>query len=311
MRRYILKRVLILIPLIFLVSFIVFTMMDLAPGDPVIALVGEHMTEEQIEAKREELGLNDSLLVRYARYMKGVFRGDFGRSLYGDKVVLDEYLHRLPYTVSLAVVSIIITLVIALPLGILAAVKQNTWIDAIASGVAIIGLSVPGFWLGLMLIILFAVKLHWLPTSGADRGFLSYILPAVSLAVANASLLTRMTRSSMLDTIRQDYLRTVRAKGLDEKGTILKHALRNALVPIVTIAGSQFSGLLGGAIVVENVFAWPGIGTLTLTAIRQHDVTAATGYAVLTTVFTSVTLLLIDILYAYIDPRIKAQYSGK
>lgn len=311
MWRYIIKRIVILIPLIFLVSFIVYALMDAAPGDPVRALVGENMTDEQIEQKREELGYNDPLIQRYLRYIGGVLRGDFGKSLYGEKDVLGEYMNRLPYSLKLALVSIVFTLLVSLPFGILAAVRQNTWIDNALSGLAMIGLSVPGFWLGLMLILLFAQKLGWFPTFGAQEGFLSYVLPAVTLGVANASLLTRMTRSSMLDTIRQDYLRTVRAKGVDERHVILGHALKNALVPIVTIAGSQFSGLIGGAIVVENVFTWPGIGTLTITAIRQHDVNLATGCAILTTVLTAVILLLVDILYAYIDPRIKAQYSGR
>ena len=311
MWRYIVKRVLILIPLIFLVSFIVYALMDAAPGDPVRALVGENMTEEQIELKREELGYNDPLIVRYGRYIGGVLKGDFGKSLYGEKDVLDEYMSRLPYSIKLALVSIFFTLIISLPLGIISAVKQNTWIDTISSATAMIGLSIPGFWLGLMLILLFAQKLGWFPTFGATKGLLSYILPAITLGVANASLLTRMTRSSMLDTIRQDYLRTVRAKGVDEKHVILGHALKNALVPIVTIAGSQFSGLIGGAIVVENVFTWPGVGTLTITAIRSHDITLATGCAILTTVLTAIILLAVDVLYAYIDPRIKAKYSGR
>ena len=285
--------------------------MDIAPGDPVRALVGENMTEEQIEIKREELGFNDPLLVRYFRYIGGVLKGDFGKTLYGEKDVLHEYMTRLPYTLKLAVISILFTLMISIPLGILAAVKQNTWIDNLSSGLAMLGLSIPGFWLGLMLILLFAQKLRWFPTYGARDGILSYILPAITLGVANASLLTRMTRSSMLDTIRQDYLRTVRAKGVAEKSVILKHALKNALVPIITITGSQFSGLLGGAIVVENVFSWPGIGTLTIDAIKQHDITLATGCAVLTTVLTAIILLLVDVLYAYIDPRIKAKYSGR
>ncbi|NLZ75851.1 MAG: ABC transporter permease [Erysipelotrichia bacterium] len=311
MLKYIFKRILILIPLIFLVSFIVFALMDNAPGDPVRTLVGENMTEEQIEQKREELGFNDPLLVRYGRYMKGVFKGDFGKSLYGNKDVLTEYLFRLPFTVNLALISIFFTLIISIPIGIIAAVKQNTWIDAIFSAGAIMGLSIPGFWLGLMLVLLFSVKLGWFPVYGADEGLKSYILPAITLGVANASLLTRMTRSSLLDTIRQDYLKTVRAKGLSERKTILNHAFRNALIPIATIAGSQFSGLLSGSIIVENVFSWPGIGTLTVTAIRNHDITLATGCAVLTTMFTAVTLLIVDILYAFIDPRIKAQYTGK
>lgn len=311
MWKYICKRIAVLIPLIFLVSFIVYALMDFAPGDPVRSLVGENMTDEQVEQKREELGFNDPLIVRYGRYMKGVFQGDFGKSMYSGKDVLTEYMGRLPYTLKLAGLAILITILIAIPLGVIAAVKHNSWVDTIASVTAMLGLSIPGFWLGLMLMLLFAVKLEWLPTSGAENGFLSYIMPAITLAVANASLSTRTTRSSMLDQIRADYLRTARAKGVSERTVILKHALRNALIPIATIIGSQFTVMFSGAVVVESVFSWPGIGNLTLTAIRGHDITMATSCAVLTTVLTAVTLLFVDVLYAYIDPRIKAQYTGK
>ena len=308
MWRYILKRVLFLIPLIFVVSFLVYALMDISPVDPVRALLGENATQEQVEILREELGYNDPLLTRYARYMAGVLQGDFGISLYGEKIVLQEYMSRLPYTLWLAVVSILFTILISIPFGIIAAIKQNTWVDNLLSGVAICGLSVPGFWLGIMLILLFSLRLDWFPVSGAEQ-FSSVILPAITLGVANASLSTRTTRSSMLDTIRADYLRTARAKGVKEKIVIWKHALGNALIPIVTILGSQFSGLFAGAMIVENVFAWPGIGTLTIVAIRGNDVTLATGCAMLTTILTAVTLLAVDILYAYIDPRVKAKYT--
>lgn len=311
MWKYICKRIAVLIPLIFLVSFIVYALMDFAPGDPVRSLVGEEMTDEQVEAKREELGLNDPLLVRYGRYIKDVFSGDFGQSLYGGKDVLTEYMHCLPYTFKLSLLALLMIIVISLPLGIIAAVKQNSWIDTIASVMAMVGLSMPSFWVGLILILLFGVRLGWLPTSGIDQGFLSYILPAFTLALTNISLATRTTRSSMLDQIRADYLRTARAKGVNENAVVTKHALKNALIPITTIIGSQFTTMFGGAVVIESVFSWPGIGNLTLLAIRRHDITMATSCAVLTTVITAVILLAVDILYAYIDPRIKAQYSGK
>lgn len=310
MWKYILKRILLLIPLILVVSFLVYALMDLSPGDPVRSVVGENATEEQIEIMREKLGYNDPLLTRYVRYMTGVFQGDFGTSIYGGKIVLDEYMGRLPSTLWLAVVSISFTVLISIPLGIIAAIKQNTWVDTLLSGLAICGISIPGFWLGIMLILVFSLTLGWFPVSGAEE-WNSVILPAITLGVANASLSTRTTRSSMLDTIRTDYLRTARAKGVKEKIVIWKHALGNALIPIITILGSQFSGLFAGAMIVENVFAWPGIGTLTITAIRGNDVTMATGCAMLTTILTALTLLMVDILYAYIDPRVKAKYTGK
>lgn len=310
MWRYIVKRLIFLIPLILMVSFIVFALMDLSPGDPVRSVVGENATSEQIEIMREKLGYNDPLLVRYGRYITAVFQGNFGISIYGGKIVLDEYLSRLPYTLWLAVVSITFTTLISIPLGITAAIKQNTWIDSLLSGFAILGISIPGFWLAIMLILIFSLKMGLFPVSGASN-WSSVILPAITLGFSNASLSTRTTRSSMLDTIRSDYLKTARAKGVKEKSVIWKHALGNALIPIITILGSQFSGLFAGAMIVENVFAWPGIGTLTVTAIRGNDVTMATGCAMLTTILTAFTLLCVDVLYAYIDPRVKAKYIGR
>lgn len=310
MWKYVAKRILVLIPLTLLVSFIVYALMDLSPGDPVRAIVGELATEEQVEIMRENLGYNDPLVVRYARYMKDVFQGDFGVSLHGHKDVFGEFMARLPYTVWLAVASTVVTVIIAMVFGIIAAVKQNTWLDTIVSSLAMCGLSLPDFWVGLMLMLVFSVKFGWFPVSGAAE-FSSVILPAITLGVANAALSTRTVRSSMLDTIRMDYLRTARAKGVSERKVILKHALGNAMVPIMTILGSQFSCLLAGSLIVENVFAWPGIGSLITYAIRNNDVTLVTGCAIMTTILTAVTLLVIDVMYAYIDPRIKAKYTGK
>ena len=310
MWKYITKRVLILIPLILLVSFIVYALMDLSPGDPVRSIVGELATEEQVEIMRENLGYNDPLVIRYFRYISDVFHGDFGTTLLGHKDVFHEFTSRLPYTIWLAAVSTVITVVISMVFGVIAAVRQNTWLDTIVSSLAMCGLSLPDFWVGLMLMLVFSVKLGWFPVSGAKQ-FSSVILPAFTLGVANAALSTRTVRSSMLDTIRSDYLRTARAKGVSERKVILKHALGNAMVPIMTILGSQFSCLLAGSLIVENVFAWPGIGSLITYAIRNNDVTLVTGCAIMTTILTAVTLLIIDVMYAYIDPRIKAKYSGK
>jgi peptide/nickel transport system permease protein len=296
-----------LIPVILVISFIVFFLMSLS-GDPVYSVAGDNMTEEQIKILRQQMGMNDPLFVRYLRYMAGVLRGDLGKSIYGGKDVWHEYINRLPYTIYLAVAAMGVALVIALPIGIIAAVKQNTWVDAISSIFAIAGLSIPGFWLGLMLIWLFAIKLGWLPVTGATAGIKSIIMPAITAGIGNAALIMRMTRSSMLDTLRQEYLRTARAKGVGERKVILKHALGNALIPIITIVGSQFSILFGGAVVTEMVFAWPGVGNLTVTAIRGNDYPMVTGCVIMTTVFTALVLLFVDIIYAYVDPRIKAQY---
>ena len=218
------------------------------------------------------------------------------------------YLQRLPNTLKLASMTMIFATLIALPLGIIAAVNQNSWVDTMSMVLALIGLSMPNFWLGLLLIILFALKLGWFP-SGGNVGFKSIILPAFTVGAGLAALLTRTTRSSMLDVIRQDYLRTARAKGVPEKTIIRKHALRNALIPIITIFGVQFSNVLGGSVLAETVFAWPGVGRLVVDAIDQRDIPTVTGALVMTTMLVTIVNLLIDIVYAFVDPRIKAKYS--
>jgi len=305
--RYILKRIAFLIPIILVVSFVVFSLMSLT-GDAAYTKAGDSMTEEEINQLREDMGLNDPLIVRYGRYMAGVVRGDLGTSIYGKNVWV-EYTSRLPYTLYLTFMAILIMVAVSIPFGIIAAVKQNSWVDTILSFFAMIGLSMPEFWLGLMLIIFFSLNLGWLPTSGADS-WKSIILPAFTAGITRASTTTRMTRSSMLDQIRADFLRTARAKGVKESVVITKHALRNALIPIITIIGSQITSLIGGAVAIEVVFAWPGIGNLTVTAIRGNDFTMVTGCVMITTMLVAVLLLVVDIMYAFADPRIKAQYSG-
>lgn len=306
MWKYILKRITMLIPTILVVSFVVFFFMSLT-GDAAYSIAGDNMTEAQIEELRESLGLNDPVLVRYIKYMGGVFQGDLGTGIYG-KSVWTEFISRLPHTVYLSVVSIILVIIIALPTGIISAVKQNTWVDTGLSATAIVGLSVPGFWLGLLLILFFSLRLGWLPTSGADD-WKGIIMPSITIAASNAALVSRMTRSSMLDNIRADFLRTARAKGVSERTVILKHALKNALIPIITIVGSQMSSLIGGAVAIEVVFAWPGVGNLIVSAIRGNDFPMVTGCVLMTTVFVALVLLIVDILYAYADPRIKALYT--
>ncbi|MBR4079637.1 MAG: ABC transporter permease, partial [Christensenellaceae bacterium] len=302
MWKYILKRLITMVAMVLVVSFLVYMLMSLSPGDPVRAIAGENLTPEQLEELRESLGYNDPAIVRYFRYMKGVFQGDFGETLHGGKAVLSEYLSRLPRTLQLAGFSILLVIIFAIPFGIIAAVKHNSIWDTALSATAMCGLSVPSFWLGLMLIIGFALKLGWFPTSGSDQGFLSLILPSVTVAFANIALSTRITRSSMLDALRMDYLRTARAKGVSELKVVTKHAFKNALIPIVTIVGSQFCTMFNSAFVIESLFAWPGVGTLTLTAIRNNDANLVTGCVILTTILTALTVLLVDVLYAYIDP---------
>lgn len=308
MFKYFLKRILTLIPILLVVSFLVFTLMSLT-GDPARTKAGDFATEEQIELMREQMGLNDPITVRFGRWISDVIlRGDFGEGLYGDDC-WDEFALRIPHTVKLAFASILLTIIIAIPLGIIAAIKQNTWVDTVLSSTAMLGISMPTFWLGLLLIVLFAVKLKWLPSGGDDGTLLCLLMPVFCSAINDAALVTRMTRSSMIDQIRADYLRTARAKGVSERNVVLKHALRNALIPIITIVGSQFSILLGGTTVIETVFSWPGVGMYTVACIRGNDFMSATCNIVMVSILTAVILLMVDMLYAFVDPRIKARYK--
>ncbi|MEG0854586.1 MAG: ABC transporter permease [Angelakisella sp.] len=309
MYRYIIKRLLMLIPVLICVSFAIYFIMDLAPGDPAYIIAGDHADEATVIKIREEYGFNKPLIVRYVDYMGGLIRGDLGVSYVSKKDVWDTYCQRFPATAKLAVAAIICATVISLVLGVYSAVNQNTWKDNVSVVLALLGLSMPQFWLGLLLIIAFSLHLGWFP-SGGDLGTLnSLILPAITIGTNNAALMTRTTRSSMLDVIRQDYLCTARAKGVTEKKVILKHAFRNALIPIITIAGVQFAYIMGGAVLVETVFAWPGIGRLTVDSINMRDIPMVTGCVVITTMIVCMVQLIVDIIYAYVDPRIKAQYT--
>ena len=308
MFRYIMKRILMMIPVLIAVSFVVYFLMDLAPGDIISSMAPQDATEAEIEIMRAELGLNGSLIERYFRYLGNLLRGDMGMSLSLKRPVADVFFERFPATLELALAATVVALAISIPLGIAAATHHRSFLDGFSMVTAMLGLSMPGFWLGLLLILFFAHQLGWLP-SGGSGGIVHLILPALALGAGQAGSLTRITRSSMLDVIRQDYLRTARAKGVSEKMVIRKHALKNALIPIITVFGSTLGNLLGGAVAIETVFSWPGIGRLTVSAINTRDITLATGCIIMFTVLLTVTMLLVDIAYAYVDPRIKAQYS--
>ena len=308
MIRYIVKRILLLIPVILAVSFVVYFLMDLAPGDVVSILAPQDATPEQIEQLKEELGLNGNLIQRYGNYVLDLLHGDLGDSYMQKRPVMELFLERFPATFKLALASQVVALAISLPLGITAARRRGTLIDGASMVTAMIGVSMPSFWLALLLILLFSSKLGLLP-SGGDNGFASLIMPALALGTSQAGSLTRITRSGMLDVLSSDYLRTARAKGVPEKTVIRKHALKNALIPIITIFGSNLGNALGGAVAIETVFSWPGVGRLTTTAVNQRDTILATGCIIMFTLFLNVTLLLVDIAYAFVDPRIKAQYS--
>lgn len=293
-----------LIPVIMGVTLLVFVIMQLAPGNPARMILGEMATPEQVAALEEEMGLNKPLLVRYFNYMLNFLRGDMGTSYYKSTSVVSEVMSRFPYTAKLAGVAAILTLIMSIPIGVMAAVKQNSVFDNASLVVTLLGISMPVFWLGLLLIITFSLKLDLFPTGGADT-WKSYIMPAFCLAFSNMSTMARTTRSSMLETIIQDYVRTAAAKGVPRKAVILRHAFRNALIPTITVLGIQMSQLLGGSVVVETVFAWPGVGRLMIDSISSRDTPMVLGCIVLLTILFSVLNLVIDLCYAVADPRIK------
>ena len=310
MFRLILKRLLLLIPVLIGVTFLVFAILSLAPGDPVLVVLGDNATEEAAEAMRSELGLDKPFLERYVNYIWDLLHGDFGKSYKTKLSVSDQILSRFPNTILLALSSMLIALLFGIPLGILSAKKQYTLLDNVASVGGLISVSMPNFWLGLMLIILFSLKLHWLP-SGGKNGFASLILPALTVGFGLAALITRTTRSSMLDVIRQDYMTTARAKGCSEKRVIFRHGLKNALIPIITAIGLQMSLVITGSVLAETVFSWPGIGRLVYDSISKRDTPMVTGSIIMCSVLMCIINLVVDLIYAFFDPRIKAQYSKK
>lgn len=308
MLKYIIKRLLWLIPVILCATLIVFLLMSVAQGDPARTLLGAEVSQEAVDALREEMGLNDPLLVQYGRYILGVCHGDLGTSYKSSAPCSEEIAARFPNTVKLAVAALLLTIVIALPLGVVAAIKQNTFFDGFCMVISMLGMSMPIFWLGLLLMLLFALRLGWFPVSGAS-GFSSIVLPAVSLAFQSMASVARTTRSSMLEVVRQDYIRTARAKGLPERTVIVKHAVRNGLVPTVTVIGIQLGHLLGGSVLVETVFAWPGIGRLMIQSIQSRDIPMVEGCIILFALIYALVNLLVDLIYAAVDPRMRTLFE--
>lgn len=308
MYKYVLKRLLLLIPVLLGVSLLVFAIMYLTPGDPAQLILGENAPKAAVEALRQKMGLNDPFFMQYFRFIKNGLMGDFGRSYTTGREVFNEIFQRFPNTLILAVLGVLISVIIGIPIGIISATKQYSFLDSFSMIFALLGVSMPVFWLGLMLILTFSVKLGLLP-SGGFSSFSSVILPALTLGVGSAAIVTRMTRSSMLEVIRQDYIRTARAKGVSEKNVINRHALKNALIPIITVVGLQFGYLLGGAVLTESVYSWPGVGRLMVEAIRQKDTPTVLAAVIFLATAFSVVNLLVDLLYAFADPRIKSQYK--
>ena len=306
MVKYIAKRVFMMIPVLLGVILLVFFIMNLASGNAVLLILGENATEEAVAVKTRELGLDRPILVRYAAYVADLVRGDMGTSYFSSRSVAEEVLSRFPATLKLAVVSAIISTLLAIPLGIFAAVRQNTLFDNFSMILSLVGNSMPAFWLALMLMMLFAEKLGWLPAQGMNNGWRSYVLPAVSIGFINMAAIARTTRSTMLETVRQDYIRTARAKGVDEEAVVMDHAFPNALIPTITVIGVQFGNLLGGAILVETVFAWPGLGRLMVQSVNNRDVPLVLGCIVILSISYSVVNLLVDLVYGFVDPRVRS-----
>ncbi|BDF77502.1 ABC transporter permease [Pyramidobacter piscolens] len=315
MSKYIVRRLLTLIPVIVGVTFIVFFILNLSPGDPAAIILGEQATEEALAMKREELHLNDPLLKRYGRYMWDMLHGDLGLSYKNSISVWDQVIGRFPNTCVLAVAGILVALLIGIPVGIISAKKQYSLIDNVSMVFALIGVAMPNFWFGLLAVIVFSLTLGWLPSQGMGEGLVpllrSIVLPALTLGTGCAATVTRMTRSSMLEVIRQDYISTARAKGLSEKTVTYRHMLRNALIPIITATGLQFGSLLGGAMLTETIFSWPGLGRLMVDAIKSKDIPLVLGSIIFMATTFSIVNLVVDIIYAFVDPRIKSQYKGK
>ena len=310
MLKYIVKRVLMMIPVLLGITFLIFFVMSFAEGDPALAKAGNMATEEQLEELREEWGLNDPLIVRYGRYVLNMLKGDLGESYQYERPVLEMYLEKFPATFWLSVCALIVAVAVSLPLGIFASLNQNSWKDTACMLGALVGISMPSFWLALLLMLLFCVTFPILPSNGFE-GPISLILPAITEGLYLTCLMTRTTRSSMLDNLRADYMTTALAKGVSRRTAIMKHAFRNALIPIVTNIGLAFLAVLGGTVTTERIFAWPGVGRAVIDAVGSRDFPVVTGFVIVMSVFSSVMMLLLDIVYAFIDPRIKAAYASK
>jgi len=322
MRVYILKRLVEIVPTVLAITFVVFVMMRSIPGDPVVAMLGDAYTEEDAVRVRAEYGLDKPLLAQYGIWLGKLAQGDWGVSILSGRPVLQDVLVRLPVTFELIVLSMGVALAIAIPAAIIGAVRRNTWADYTATTIAMIGVSIPEFFIGVLLLLLFSIGLHGLlPSSGwaylpgtcptvvcsaSLLGNAQHVLmPALALGVGRAALLTRLLRASMLEVVRTEYVTTARAKGLAERPVVLKHALKNALIPTVTVMGLQVGFLIGGAIVVETLFAMPGLGTFGIDAIIARDYQQVQGFALITAVAFVVINLLVDLMYTFLDPRIR------
>lgn len=307
---YVLRRILLMIPVLAGVIIIIYTISYFMPGDPVAIVLGDTYTQEDYDKTAERLGLDKPFPVQLANYFKDLItKGEMGTSYYTGRSVAEEVGERAPISIKIGLLSCVVMIIVSLPIGIISAVKQNSVFDYITSTLSIILAALPGFWLGLELILLFSLKLRLLPASGLDS-WKSYILPVICNSTVAIAMVVRMTRSSMLEVIRADYIRTARAKGLKERVVIMRHALKNALIPIITIIGAQFSMVIGGSVIIENIFSIPGMGARLVTAINNRDYTMVVGISIVICTFTMVMVLITDLCYAMVDPRIKAEFES-
>lgn len=310
MTAYAVRRVLSTVPVLLGASILVFVLIKLVPGDAAAAIGGPEMSRADLQAIRVRLGLDKPLVVQYVTYMGRVLQGDLGHSYYYKESITKLVVQAMPATIELSFVSLLFSLIVSVPAGVLSATRRNSWIDHTSMAAAVAGVSIPVFWLGIMLILLFAVHLGWLPASGRGGplwtldGWKHIILPAVSLGAIMMASTARLTRAAMLDVLKEDYVRTARAKGLMERVVVSTHALRNALIPVVTNIGLQIGGLLGGAFLTEVVFAWPGVGRLSVDAVFRRDYSLVQGTMLMVVLFFIVVNLIVDLLYTVLDPRI-------
>lgn len=304
MLKYISKRIIYLIPVLIGIVFLVFTIMYFSPGDPAKLILGDRAPEEQVAALRHELGLDLPYYQQLFNYIKNAIHGDFGNSYQLRMPVWDIIKLRFPLTLQLTTFTMLIAVLIGVPVGILSAVKQYSVIDAFSVIFALLMASIPAFWLGMLLMLLFSLNLGWLPSSGYE-GVKWLILPSITLGFINCATIMRMTRSSMLEVVRQDFIRTARANGATEKRVVFRHALKNAIIPVITVVGTAFGSSLGGAVVTETVFGLPGMGTQIITAIRQKDNPVVLASVIVIALAFSLVNLIVDILYTYVDPRIR------
>jgi peptide/nickel transport system permease protein len=308
MHRYLIRRLVLTVPVLLGVATLVFSLIHIIPGDPAQAMLGEGAAPEDVAQLRARLGLDRPLLMQYGSFLQGLARGDLGVSLRNDQPVLEQILERMPATAELAFASMAVAVLVALPLGIIAAVWKGTAVDYSAMTLSLVGISVPNFWLGPLLAIVFAVELGWLPVGG--RGTLAHlVLPAITLGAALAAILARMTRASLLEELREPYVLAARAKGVSRTRAILHHAFRNSLIPIVTILGLQFGVVLTGAVITETIFAWPGIGRLLIQSISFRDYPTVQGCVLLIAVTYVGVNLITDLTYGFLDPRIRVDRS--